>query len=99
MPPLESGVPSPRSGQSAATPDSTHHGWAAQLGSFAARGNAEKLERQLRLQGFSAFLSSTGSGRALRYRVRVGPVADRAAADRLSAKLQKAGHVARVVPP
>ena len=76
-----------------------HHGWAAQLGSFAGRGNAEKLERQLRAQGFTPFLSATGSGRALRYRVRVGPSADRAAVEKVIARLQKAGHTASVVAP
>ncbi len=76
-----------------------HPGWGAQLGSFAARDNAEKLERQLRSQGFAPYLTATGSGRALRYRVRVGPVADRAAAERLRVKLKNAGHIASVVTP
>jgi DedD protein len=88
----------PPPGNDASSPPA-HHGWAAQLGSFAAHGNAEKLERTLRAQGFAPFLSSTGSGRALRYRVRVGPVADRAAAEKVIVKLHKAGHAATLVVP
>jgi DedD protein len=97
--PLESGAASPKSGQATVKAETPRHGWSAQLGSFAARANAERLERQLRAQGFSPFLSSTGSGRALRYRVRVGPVADRAAAEKVIARLQKAGHPASVIAP
>lgn len=97
--PLESGGSSPKSGQALVKPEGARHGWSAQLGSFAARTNAERLERQLRAQGFAPFLSSAGSGRALRYRVRVGPVADRAAAEKVIARLQKAGHPASVIAP
>ena len=97
--PLESGAASPKSGQAAVKAETPRHGWSAQLGSFAARANAEKLERQLRAQGFSPFVSSAGSGRTLRYRVRVGPVADRAAAEKVIARLQKAGHPASVIAP
>jgi DedD protein len=74
-------------------------GWVAQLGSFAARENAEKLERQLRSQGFSPVLSPIGAGPSLRFRVRIGPVADRGAAQTLVAKLGKAGHPATLVAP
>jgi DedD protein len=76
-----------------------HHGWEAQVGSFAARENAEKLERQLRAQGFSPVLSATGAGKSLRYRVRLGPVADRGAAQNLITQLAGAGHTATLVPP
>jgi DedD protein len=76
-----------------------HHGWEAQVGSFAARENAEKLERQLRAQGFSPVISATGVGRSLRYRVRLGPMADRGAAQKLITQLNSAGHTATLVPP
>jgi DedD protein len=89
-PPLEAG---------SSSPNPAHHGWQAQLGSFAARANAEKLERQLRAEGFSPSMSAAGAGSAARYRVRVGPVADRAAAERLVAQLKKAGHTATFVAP
>lgn len=73
--------------------------WAVQLGSFANRGNAENLVHQLKAQGFQVYDSATGAGRAQRFRVRVGPLPDRAAAERTIAKLKALKHAASVVPP
>lgn len=83
----------------AISPNPPNHGWLAQLGSFAARANAERLERQLRTEGFSPSMSAAGTGSAVRYRVRVGPVPDRAAAEKLVAQLKKAGHPATFIAP
>jgi DedD protein len=71
--------------------------WMVQLGSFASRPNAERLAQQLKGQGFTASVSQGTSGRHL-YRVRVGPVHDKAAALQLQAKLKAAGHTGAVVP-
>src|SRR5262249_36999007 len=71
--------------------------WMVQLGSFASRGNADRLAHQLKGQGFAASVSQGSSGRHL-YRVRVGPVHDHGAAAQLQAKLQAAGHTGSVVP-
>jgi DedD protein len=79
--------------------DGIRRTWAVQLGSFASRPNAEKLERQLKAHGFAASLSPSGAGRTQRYRVRVGPMADRAAADRVVSRLKKEGHLASIVAP
>jgi DedD protein len=68
-----------------------------QLGSFASRPNAERLAQQLKSQGFTAGVSQGSTGRHL-YRVRVGPVRDKAAAAQLQAKLKAAGHSGAVVP-
>ena len=68
-----------------------------QLGSFASRANAERLARQLRAQGFPAGVSQGSSGRHL-YRVRAGPVNDRAAATELAQRLRSAGHTGSIVP-
>jgi cell division septation protein DedD len=70
-----------------------------QLGSFASRANAEALQRQLQGEGFSVYLAPIGSGAAMRYRVRLGPVADRAAAAAIMARLQARQHPATLVPP
>ena len=70
-----------------------------QLGSFASRANAENLTRQLKGQGFSVFVLSGGSGAAVRYRVRVGPLSDRESAERTAAKLKSLGHVSSLVAP
>jgi cell division protein FtsN len=69
-----------------------------QLGSFASRPNAERLARQVKAQGFPVSVSQYPSGRHL-YRVRVGPVADHAAATQLQEKLHAAGHSGPIVPP
>jgi cell division septation protein DedD len=57
------------------------------------------LTRQLKGQGFSVFVLPGGSGSAVRYRVRVGPLADRESAERMAAKLKTLGHVSSLVSP
>jgi DedD protein len=88
--PVESAAPSPIS---------SHAAWAVQLGSFASRANADNLSRQLKGQGFSVYVLSGGSGASVRYRVRVGPLADRGSAERTAAKLKSIGHVSSLVAP
>ena len=96
-PPLENARPSPTSMASAAKSASGH--WAVQLGSFASHENADKLARQLKAQGFTVYVLPGGSGSALRYRVRVGPMADRGAAAQTAAKLKSLGQTASLVAP
>jgi DedD protein len=73
-------------------------GWMVQLGVFASRENADRLTQELKGKGFHTAVSeSTGGGRKL-WRVRAGPVPERAAADQLNAKLRAAGHAGSVVP-
>ena len=98
-PPLETGSASPTSRTTAGKPASSGHGWAVQLGSFASRANADKLVRQLKAQGFGVYVLSGGSGAAARYRVRVGPLADRNAAAQTAAKLKSSGHIGSLVAP
>jgi len=88
---VESAAPSPTS--------SGLRFWSVQLGSFASRANADNLTRQVKGQGFSVFVSPGGSGTSARYRVRVGPLADRQAAERMAAKLKSLGHVGSLVAP
>jgi DedD protein len=106
---LETSPSAPRSALSGSRPDAPsdsparqqgHRGWAVQLGSFASRANAEKLVHQLQARGGSSlYVSASGSGSSLRYRVRVGPLADRGAAERAAGKLRAAGHPATLVAP
>jgi len=103
-PPLETSVSSPKSGaestRAAASSEvlaQGRRGWAVQLGSFASRANAEKLLHQLPGSGF--YVISSGSGPSLRYRVRMGPLADRSAAARAVTKLKAEGHAATIVTP
>jgi DedD protein len=82
-----------------AAASSSHRAWAVQLGSFANKENAEKLAHQLRTQRASVYVISSGSGPSLRYRVRVGPLHDREAAEHAIAKLKSEGHPATLVAP
>jgi DedD protein len=96
---LETAASAPTSPAPAAKPAASTGVWAVQLGSFASRANADKLVRQLKSQGFAVYLVPGGSGFALRYRVRVGPMADRGAAAHVAAKLKALGHPSSFVPP
>jgi len=104
---LESGTSSPRSARetmnsstAAGSAGQEPRGWAVQLGSFASKLNADKLVRQLRSQGGSMiYVVESGTGVSLRYRVRMGPLADRSAAERAVAKLKAEGHAATIVTP
>jgi cell division septation protein DedD len=107
-PELESQPSTPKSAAQASKPGNAgatapagapNHHWAVQLGSFASRANAERLVRQLKPHDASLYVSSSGKGASLRYRVRIGPLADRDAAERVMAKLKKEGQSASVVPP
>ncbi len=84
--PPTAGAPTPAAG-----------GWFVQLGSFAQRGNAERLAGELRTSGFSALVVPGGGGSGSLFRVRAGPVADRAAAEELAARLGRAGYPGQVV--
>ena len=103
---LPSAVPEPDTDVPDAPPDpsplktaATHRGWAVQVGSFASKPNAEKLVRHLRLQFNAVSLTGSGTGHALRYRVRLGPLADRNAALRALAKVKAQGYHASLVGP
>jgi DedD protein len=83
-----------------ATPASTRRAWAVQLGSFASKVNADKLVHELQARGGGPiYVDSSGSGPSLRYRVRMGPLADRGAAERAVVKFKAAGRVATIVTP
>ena len=73
-------------------------GWSIQLGSFQSRGNAERLVKQLKWKGFSAFILDGRGKNGRFYRVRVGPAADHATAATLAAKLRDIGQPGSVVP-
>jgi DedD protein len=89
-----------RSGASSeAQPMPARNSWSVQLGSFSRKANADKLLHQLKARGLSAYVISSGSGSSARFKVRIGPLADRAAAEREVDKLKTAGHAATVVAP
>lgn len=89
-PPVEAKPPPPAS-------PPLRKGWSVQLGTFKSRDNAQRLAKQLKSKGFNAFVADGGGKNGKLYRVRVGPVADRAAASALAAKLRQNGHTGSVV--
>lgn len=64
-------------------------GFAVQLGAFSNAAEAQRLQDRARSAGFSAFVEPVSTGSGTLHRVRIGPVADRAAADAL--RTQAAG--------
>jgi DedD protein len=96
---LETPAPSPTSTSGGAKAAAVGHAWSVQLGSFASHDNADKLVRQWKGQGFSVYVSSVGAGRAARYRVRIGPLADHEGAAQTVAKLKSLGQAASIVRP
>jgi DedD protein len=98
--PLDSQASSPISKAGSAHGEvSRSPSWSVQLGSFASRANADNLVHRLKTQGFAAYILTGGSGAATRHRVRVGPLADRGAAERSAAKLKTLGHSSSLVAP
>jgi len=74
-------------------------GWAAQVGSFSKQATADGVAADLKGKGFKAFVMPHKDGKTTLYRVRVGPVASREAADALAKKIiAKTGQTARPVP-
>ena len=59
-----------------------------QVGTFATRERAETAQKDLARRGFKVIINETTSGARRLHRVRVGPVADRAAAVALEARLR-----------
>ena len=79
-PPLASNSGTPTSGR-----------WAVQVGSYAREATAERLAKQLRDQGQRAFVMPVKSGGATLYRVRIGPMKDRASAEAALRDVKSAG--------
>jgi DedD protein len=65
--------------------------WAVQVGTFSKEANAERLVKQLRDQGQSAFVMPLKSSGATLYRVRIGPMKDRASAEAALRDLKSPG--------
>ena len=78
--------------ETAAKPPPASDAWSVQVGSFSQRDNAMALQQRLTAAGFDAFVSRVVTDAGTLYRVRVGPVPDRAAADRLLGRVRAAGH-------
>lgn len=82
---------------SASGPAPAMRGFAVQVGSFASRASADRLAADLDRRRFETFVSPVRSAGRQLFRVRVGPVADRAAAQALASRLKATGQVGSVV--
>jgi DedD protein len=98
-PAAPSATPAPVESHKISPTSTATSSWSVQLGSFASRANADNLMRQLKSQGFAAFILTSGSGQTARYRVRVGPLEDRDSAERTAAKLKALKHISSIVTP
>ena len=72
-------------------------GWVVQVGIFANAGNATRLSERLKQQGHDVLLDSISQNNEKRTRLRVGPFADKDAAQRAQAKIQQQAGVAGAV--
>lgn len=89
-------APKPKAAEPAPKPAAA--GWAAQVGSFSKEATAKTIAEDLKRRGFKAFVMEHREDGKTLYRVRVGPVATREAADALGRKVtQQTGQAARPV--
>jgi DedD protein len=91
--------PADRSPPLATTPAAPKSGaWAVQLGSFSKQATAERLAKEWSGQGLQAFVMPVKSGSSTLYRVRIGPMQDRASAEAALRKVKPTLPGAAVVP-
>ena len=75
--------------KAAPAPASPGGGWIVQAGSFSQQPNARSLRDRLKKSGYQAFLQDVKSADGHAYRVLIGPMKDRGAADKLRDKLAR----------
>ena len=95
----ETPKPAPPAARPAPAPAAANVGFVVQLAAFAKPADAEALRDRARAAGFSAFTESVKTDKGTLTRVRIGPVADRAAADQLKSQVQAKLGVAGIVRP
>ena len=74
-------------------------GFAVQLGAFSHAADANAMRDKLRANGFSAFVEQVKTDKGTLSRVRVGPVASRAAAEQLKAQVAAKVGISGMVRP
>lgn len=88
--------PKPVAG-TANAPTEVAKAWAVQVGAFASKENAERLAERLRNKNYKAFVMRNVVEGRVRFRVRVGPVPQRAQAELLAAALKEDRQPAKVL--
>lgn len=70
------------------SPAAAAHGYAIQIGAYGAQAQADAMRDKLRAAGFVAYSEKVQTESGVRWRLRVGPVADRDGASRLQGELK-----------
>lgn len=78
----------PSSEKPAPSPAAAAHGYAVQIGAYGAQAQADAMRDKLRAAGFVAYSEKVQTESGVRWRLRVGPVADRDGASRLQGELK-----------
>jgi len=73
----------------AALPEPSGNGFVVQVMAVNARGEADAVAKRLTAKGYPAFVTTTGAGTNVTYRVRVGKYDTQREADAVSTRLQK----------
>ena len=95
-PPPDASKPAPET-KPAATADKTEAGWMVLVGTFSNTQNARRLRDKLKSLGYSVRADSATVGGKKALRLRVGPFAGRAKADKAQAQIRKETGVTGVV--
>lgn len=74
-------------------------GWAVQLAALRSRADALAMKNRVHAAGFDAFVDDTRGADGTWWRVRVGPRAERAGADKLAAQIKAKLHMTAIVVP
>lgn len=91
----EPAAPAEKAKPAAVTKTAAESGYSLQLGVFSSKSNAEQMVAKARKAGFKSSILPVGK----QYKVRIGPIADRAKALDYEAKLKAKGLVAVLVEP
>jgi DedD protein len=91
--PTSKDLPQPKSPKIAATPQQ----WIVQLGSFSKETNALVMQDKLKAGGYKAFVKAADTPAGRVYRVRIGPMVERTAAQDMVSKLGGQGYRAIVM--
>ena len=83
----------------ASKPAAANVGFAVQLGAFSNAAEANAMRDKLRAGGFSAFVEQVKTDKGVLNRVRVGPVASRADADKLKSQVSAKTGIDGMVRP
>lgn len=96
-PPVVAPVEPPRQVATPASPPDRNLPWVVQVGSFASQATADRLSAELKQKGYASFVVPFKTATQTLYRVRIGPMQDRGAADAAVQKLKREGTAAAVV--